>query len=63
MYIAFHVKYPLFLSDLNENNFLGSLSKNIEISNFMKILQVGANLFHENRLTGGRIDGRTDGQT
>ena len=63
MYIALHVKYPLFLSDLNETNFLDSFSKNIEISHFMKIRQVGADLFHEDRLTGGRMDGRTDGRT
>jgi hypothetical protein len=43
MYIGLHVKYPLFLSDLNS---LDSFSKNPQISNFMKIRPVGAELFH-----------------
>ena len=63
MYIYLHLKYPLFLSDLNEANFLDSFSKNTEISNSMKILQVGSDLFHEDRQTGGRKDRRTDGRT
>ena len=46
------VKYPLFLSDFNETNFLDRFSKNTHISNFMKIRRVGAELFHS--------DGRTD---
>jgi hypothetical protein len=33
-------------------NFLGRFSKNIQISNFKKILPVGAELFH--------VDGRTE---
>jgi hypothetical protein len=38
MYIGLHVKYPLFLSDFNENlYFLYRFSKNPQISNFMKI--------------------------
>jgi len=41
MYIGFHVKYPLFLSDWN---FLDRFSKNIRISNFMKICPVEADL-------------------
>jgi hypothetical protein len=36
-------------------NLLGRFSKNIEISDFMKSLPAGAELFRE--------DGRTDGQT
>jgi hypothetical protein len=51
MYIGLHVKYPLFLSDFNELNFLNTFSKNIQISNFMKIRPVGAELFHEDRQT------------
>jgi len=36
------IKYLLYLSDFNENRF----SKNIQVSDFMKICQVGATLFH-----------------
>jgi len=43
-----HEKYPLFFSDLMKLEF----SKNPQISNFMKIRPVGAELFH--------ADGRTD---
>jgi hypothetical protein len=56
MYSGFHVEYALFLSDFN---FLGGFSKNNQVSNFMKIRPVGAELF----LAGGRADGRTDGRT
>jgi hypothetical protein len=45
----------LFLSDFIETFSLQISGKNIEISNFMKIWLVGAELF--------RTDGRTDGQT
>jgi len=39
-----HVKYPLFLSDLNE---IYTLSTDFrKISNFTKIRSVGADLFH-----------------
>jgi hypothetical protein len=47
MYIGLHVKYPLFLSDCNENwIFSAYCRKNAKISNFMKIRPVGAELFH-----------------
>ena len=49
MYICLHVKYRLFLSDFNDIlNFLGTLSgeKKLQISNFMKIRQMEAELFH-----------------
>ena len=53
MYIGLHEKYSLFLSDLNETwIFLNIFSKNIQISNFIKICLVGAELFH--------TDGQTD---
>jgi hypothetical protein len=55
MYSNLHVKYRLFFSDLNETNFPDRFSRNTQISNFMKIRQVGAESFHE--------DGQTDGQT
>ena len=35
-------------------NFLDKVSKNIEVSNFMKICSMGAELFHANRRTDGR---------
>jgi len=41
MYTGPHVKYPLFLSDLNENNFFDRFPKNTHIK------------FHEN-LSSGR---------
>ena len=53
MYICLHVNYPLLLFDFNENlNLLDRVSKNIQISNFMKIRPVGAELFD----AGGRTD-------
>ena len=45
MYIGLHVKYPLFLSDFNEILiFSKDFSKKSQISNFMKIHPVGAEL-------------------
>ena len=47
MCIGLHVKYPVFLSDLNETWIFSKVfSKNTQISNFMKIRPVGAELFH-----------------
>jgi acyl-coenzyme A synthetase/AMP-(fatty) acid ligase len=43
MYIRFHVKYPLFLSNVMKLEFCG---KNTQISNFMKIRSVEAELLH-----------------
>ena len=52
MYISLHVKYPLFLLDCNETNCLERISKNTQLSNFMKIRPVGTEVFH--------ADGQTD---
>jgi hypothetical protein len=46
MYICLHVKYPLFLSDFMKLNSLERFSKNAQVQNFMKIVTVGAVLFH-----------------
>ena len=51
MYIGLHVKYPLFLSDFNETWTFNRFSKNSEISDFMKISQVGAGVFNADRWT------------
>jgi len=48
MYIGVHVNYPLYLLDWK---FLERFLKNIQISNFMKIRQVEAYLFHADRRT------------
>ena len=52
MYIGLQVKYPLFLSGFNETLIVDRFSKNIQISNLMKICPVGAELLH--------AEGRTD---
>jgi hypothetical protein len=53
MYIGLHVKYPLFLSDFNEIfNFVDKFSRNMQLSNFMKIRPVGAELFLADGRTG-----------
>ena len=47
-----HVKYLLFFSYLKKNlTFFGRFSRKIEISNFMKIHPVGAELFHADEQT------------
>jgi len=55
MYVDLHVKYPLFMSDFNETwIYPDRFSKNTQISNFMKIRLVGAELFHADRQTDGQ---------
>jgi len=57
MYIGLHVKYPLFLSEFNENsNFLCRFSKNTQIKKIMKIRPMGTELFHADRRSVGRMD-------
>jgi hypothetical protein len=52
-----HLEYLLFLSYFNKTwNFLDIFSKNTQISTFMKIRPVGAQLFHVD----GQRDSRTD---
>jgi len=58
MYTGLHVKYPLFLSDFNNIWILSSFSKNAQISNFVKICPVEAELFHAGQTDGAGL--RTD---
>jgi hypothetical protein len=52
MYISLSVKYPLFLSDINETSiFSTDYRKNIEISNSLKMRPFGAELFNADRGT------------
>jgi len=52
--IGLHVSYSLFLSYFQEMNFFDRFSKNTQMSNFIKILPVGTELFP--------ADGRKEGQ-
>jgi hypothetical protein len=57
MHIRPRVNYPLFLSDFNKIDFsLKVWNNTYQVSNFMKIRPVGAELFYAD----GRTDGRTD---
>ena len=49
MYTGLHAKYLLLSSDFNETWTFGTVSKNSQISNFMKIYPVGAAVFHADR--------------
>jgi hypothetical protein len=52
MNLGLHLMYPLFLSNINAPViFLERFSKDTPMSNFMKIRQVGAELFHADRST------------
>ena len=57
MYIDLDVKYPLFLSDYNETCILPTYLRKTQISSFMKIRPVSAELFHAE---GRRTDRYTD---
>jgi len=41
MYLGFHINCPLFLSDSDETWILNRLTKNSQISNFIKICSMG----------------------
>ena len=58
MCVGLHVKYRLFLSNFNKKNFnfVDRFSKHPQISIFMKIHPVGAELFHVDRRKNKRID-------
>jgi len=58
MHVGLHVKYPLFLSDFNLTWFFGRFSKNVQISNVMKIRPLLPDSLHGD---GGQRDGRTGG--
>jgi hypothetical protein len=57
MYIGLHVMYQLFLADFNEIRiFSTGFRKRLNIKIFMKLLPVGAELFHSD----GRADRRDE---
>ena len=59
MYISLPIKHPLFFSGFNETwTFPTDPWKQTQISNFMKIRPVEAELFHADR----RTDELTDGE-
>jgi hypothetical protein len=53
IYISLHAKSPLFLSDFHKTGISSTdfRKKKPQISNFIKILPVGAELFHADRQT------------
>ena len=52
MYKGLHARYPLFMSDFNKTLiFSTDFSKNPQISNFMEIRLVGAEIFHADEQT------------
>jgi hypothetical protein len=53
------VKYPLFLSDFDQNSSIpDTVLRNATISNFIQIRPVEADLFHADERTERRADGR-----
>jgi hypothetical protein len=57
MYVGINVNYPLFMSEFSATyNILDKITKNIQISNLMKIRPVVAEVFHVDRRTDGYTD-------
>ena len=56
MCIGLHVKYPLILSDFNETCIFDRFPINAQISNSLKIRQLGDELFPADRETDGWRD-------
>jgi hypothetical protein len=63
MHVRYDVKYSLLSHFAQTSIIFDSLSKNVQISNFMEIRPVGAELFHVDRRTDGRTDRNDDGNT
>ena len=53
----------IFVRSLWDLIFLDKVSKNLQISSFINVRPVGAELFHPDRRTEGRTDRQTDRQT
>jgi hypothetical protein len=54
MYVGIRVNYSIFLSHFDKTLIFSTVSKNIQISNFMEIRPEGAELSHAERHTDGR---------
>jgi hypothetical protein len=60
MWKRIHVKYQLFFSDFNETWIFSTHFQKTQISNFIKISPVGAELFNVDGQTDGLMDRPTD---
>ena len=56
MYVGLFIEYPLFLSHRNQTWVCVTFEINTEMSNFMKIRRVGAEMFHVYERTDVHID-------
>jgi hypothetical protein len=63
MYMGFHVKYPLLLSDFNENLIFSTYFQKILKCQIHENSSSGAALFHADEGTDGRTDRQTDTHT
>jgi hypothetical protein len=57
--LCLHLKYQIFFPDINKTWIFDVFSKRLQISNFIKISPVEAELFHSGVETDGK-DGHTD---